>query len=451
MTTMRSKPSSLLRKLVLLAIASMVVVTLAACGGGSPNGGSSPTAPSQQARAAAARAAFEERIGFLEARAASDPLDTFGLNAIAEAYIQRARETGDVAHLSRAESALERSLQVRTTGNYDALALLANVRVTQHDFSGALELANAAVADRPGAAYAHGVLGDAYMGLGRYDDAAQAYAKMHEIEPGLSSTGRLALLAQVRGAYDEASALWAQALVLTEDGVPEHGAWTYAQIANLRFVLGDLEGAREEYEASLAALPGYVHALAGLARVSGAAGDIDAAIDYYERAIAVVPLPEYVIALGDAYAVAGDGKSAEAQYELVGAIEQLYRANAVNLDLQIALFNADHGRDLAATVERARNAYERQPSIAAADVLAWVQYKAGDIEGARESIEQALRTGTREPLTLFHAGLIYRAAGDADKAITYLSMLRDQNPRFSLRYAEEARAALERLQLEVAR
>src|SRR5205814_3229879 len=173
---------------------------------------------------------------------------------------------------------------------------------------------------------------------------------------------------------------------------------------------GLVEDARDHYEQSLAIFPGYVHALAGIARVAAADRDFGRAIDYYTRAINRVPLPEYVIALGDVYSAAGDARNAQAQYDLVGAIEQLYTANGVNLDLQIALFNADHDRNVAATVERAELAYAQQPSIQAADVLAWVQYNAGNTDAARTAIEAALRIGTHDPLIAFHAASIYRAS-----------------------------------------
>ena len=41
-------------------------------------------------------------------------------------------------------------------------------------------------------------------------------------------------------------------------------------------------------------------AMVGLGRLSVAAGDLAAAIGWFERASAILPLPEYVIALGEA-------------------------------------------------------------------------------------------------------------------------------------------------------
>lgn len=120
----------------------------------------------------------------------------------------------------------------------------------------------------------------------------------------------------------------------------------------------------------------------------------------------------------------------------------LRRRTASTSTCKIALSNAGHERDLPATVERARAAFVEHPSIAAADVLAWVEFKAGNIAEAQTAIEQALRTGTVEPLILFHAGMIYRAAGDAVRAKELLQRVEDQNPRFSLLYAATLSEAL---------
>jgi tetratricopeptide (TPR) repeat protein len=88
--------------------------------------------------------------------------------------------------------------------------------------------------------------------------------------------------------------------------------------------------------------------------------------------------------------------------------------------------------------------------VAAWDVLAWTLYRSGDLDGAAAASEQALRLGTRNAAMLFHAGVIAAARGDADEAITHLQDALDLNPHFSVRYAPEARATLDRLLAEEA-
>jgi tetratricopeptide (TPR) repeat protein len=441
-----------MRRLVALAAAGTLLLSITGCGGGRES--SSPTAQPAATSESAASLASERsaaRIEFLERRADGDPLDVFSLNELAIEHMQRARATGDVSSLSRASSALERSLQRQPDGNYEALALSASLAVAQHAFARGLDLAQQAVDLRPDAAYAYGAFGDALMGLGRYDEAAAAYADMHRIEPSLGSYSRLALLAQAYGRTGQALDCWREALAIADSSdIPEHEAWARAQIANLAFNAGNLVEAHAQYQASLAALPDYVHALAGLGRVAAARGDFDGAIAHYTEALAGVPLPEYAAALGDVYEAAGDAQRAADQYALVEAVAALHEANGVDLDLQIALFNADHHRDLGATVERARALYEAQPSIAAADALAWALYQRGDIAAARVAIAGALRTGTREPSILFHAGMIERASGDSAAALAHLDDTLRANPQFSVRHAPVARAAFDQLRLEAA-
>ena len=431
------------RMLIGLATGALLLIT-AACGGGTPAAEPSASPAAWGAPLDEARQAQKARIDLQLERWAGGPLDVFSLNGLAMEYMQRARETGDVSDLARAEESLTTSLEIRPTGNYDGVVLLASVNATMHDFAQALDLAQTAIALKPNEAYGYGVLGDAYMGLGRYDEADVAYEKMINLEPDLPAFGRRALLFQLRGMTDEAERSWQSAISRAEgDGVPEHAAWANAQLANLYFMLGRIDDAGERYQVSLDTFPGYVHAIGGLGRVSAARGDLAGAAEYYERAIAKIPVPEYVIALGDVYAAQGDGAKADDQYALVAAIEQLYTANGVNLDLQIGLFNADHDREIAATVERAKAAFAEQPSLQAADVLAWAQYKAGDFDAAATAIEHALATGTRETAVLYHAGMIFRARGDLGRAQEYLRAVQDQNPAFSVHEAPIARAAFE--------
>jgi tetratricopeptide (TPR) repeat protein len=206
-------------------------------------------------------------------------------------------------------------------------------------------------------------------------------------------------------------------------------------------------GAATEYTAALAALPGYAPGLAGQARVAAAAGDLDRAAELYAEAVQAIPLPEFVVAYGDVLNAAGRQDEAAAQYALVGAIQQLYTANGVDTDLELALYTADHGHTekLPRAVQQAQAAVAARPSIVAWDVLAWTLYRSGDLDGAAAASNEALRLGTRSALMQFHAGMIAAARGETAQAVALLESALELNPHFSIRYAPEARAALERL------
>ena len=78
-------------------------------------------------------------------------------------------------------------------------------------------------------------------------------------------------------------------------------AWAQWQLGTDHFTLGELEKAESYYRQSLQSYPNYYRAQAGMAQVRGGRSDINEAIDLYQKAISILPMPDYVSALGDLY------------------------------------------------------------------------------------------------------------------------------------------------------
>ena len=364
---------------------------------------------------------------------------------LGQAYLQKARETGDPGYYPKAEALFQQAL-ASDGDDVDAIVGLGTLALARHQFAVALDWGEQARALAPYHAAAYGVIGDAQVELGRYDEAIETVQAMVDLRPDLSSYSRVSYLRELMG--DREGALVAMEQAATAgSGYVENVAWVRVQLGNLRFDGGDLAGAASEYAAALAALPGYAPGLAGQARVAAAGGDLDRAAELYAKAVRTIPLPEYVVAYGDVLTAAGRQDEAAAQYALVAAIQQLYAANGVDTDLELALYTADHGRpeDVPGAVQQARAQVDVRPSIVAWDVLAWTLYRSGDLDGAAEASKEALRLGTRNALMQFHAGMIAAARGETAQAITFLETALELNPHFSVRYAPEARATLERL------
>lgn len=402
----------------------------------SPPASSEPVAPDP-------RSLSERQIAGLQARLTRHPEDPRALAQLGQVYLQQVRESGDPAYYPRAEAALRRA-RVLDGGNVDALVGLGLLALSRHQFGEALAWGEQARALAPHTAFVYGVIGDAQIELGRYPEAVASFQRMVDLRPDLNSYARVSYARELHGQLPGAIDAMSRAV---QAGVPgqEGTAWTRVQLGHLHFNTGALEAAGAEYERALREAPDYLHALAALGRVEAARGNYAAAIDLYRRATASIPLPEYVIALGDLYTVAGDRDAAEEQYTLVRVQSRLLAANGVNSDLELALFAADRpqpGMDPWQVVEGARAAQAARPTIYAHDALAWALYRVGDYDAAWDQIVAALKLGTQDATLYFHAGSIARARGDAATARRYFEGALRINPYFSLLHAPAARAAL---------
>ena len=133
------------------------------------------------------------------------------------------------------------------------------------------------------------------------------------------------------------------------------------------------------------------------------------------------------------------------QYAVVEATRAIARANGVNVDLEIALFDADHG-DPEGALAAAEAEWARRDSVHVADAYAWALYASGRYDEAARISKRALELGTRNAVFLFHAGMIERARGHDGAARRLLRRAVTTNPNFSILYATTAERALAELE-----
>jgi tetratricopeptide (TPR) repeat protein len=363
---------------------------------------------------------------------------------LANAYLQKVRENGDPSLYTKAENVVEEAERLNDDSP-ELFATQGTIDLARHDFAAALKSGKQALALDPENARYYGIVGDAQIELGMYDEAIESYQEMVDRRPDFASFARVGHARELYG--DPEGAIEAMEFAIESgSGVPENMAWAYVQLGNLWFGLGDLEEAAKAYDQSIRRRAAYAPALAGQARIAAARGDLDQAAKLYQQAFNRMPQPEYAIALGDVYSEMGDEQRAEENYELVRAMDALYKANGVNTDLEMALFFADHGLEPQRSLEKARSAYESRPSIHAAEALAWTLYKTGNHREAQRYASEALKLGTRDPLMLFQAGMIAKSLGQDERAKEYLQRAVDLNRHFSLLYSDTAAAALDELE-----
>jgi tetratricopeptide (TPR) repeat protein len=425
------------KRLLIAGTAAAVAAAVLALGGFLRGGGAPAAAPRSAAEGLASGFGAGDTAGLvrtLQGELRRYPRNVKDWDSLGLAYQQRGRETGDPSWYTKSDGALHRALALRPN---DLLAVggLGSLALSRHRFAAALRLGRQARSISPTTARTYGVIGDALVELGRYRQAFAAFDRMAALKPSLAAYARVSYARELEGHL--AGAHSAMRLALDASiGQPEARAWTLWQLGRMRWAVGDLRGSRAEYESSLRTFPGYVYALDALAQVEWAEGRRANAIALERRAADTIPLPQFVAALGDMEAAAGEPKAARDEYALIGVIQRLLRANGVKTDLETALFEADHGRPQLAL---ARLAQRERSSIDGDDVLAWTLARSGRCAEALPWSERALRLGTQDALKLFHRGFIAACLGDRRGERLYVGRALALNPHFSIRWAPVAR------------
>lgn len=373
----------------------------------------------------------------------SNPGDAKTLSSLGLAYLQKARETNDPTFYTQAEDALKKALAA-SADNYDALSGLGSLELSRHNFEKAKEWGHKAQSALPAKAYAYGVVGDAEIELGNYEEAVASFQQMVNLRPDLGSYSRVSYARELYGDTEGAIMAMQQAI---EAGSPaaENTAWCRVQLGNLYFNSNRIGEAEKAYNEALTIYPNYLHALAGLGQVRWAQGNNAEATRLYKQAVANVPLPQYLMALGDLYSESGDTTAAKEQYDLVSYIFKVFEANGVDVGAEKAAFLAEYDTDVPKAVELIKEAASRRHDIHTQDTLAWSLYKAGRYDEALSAEKEALRLGSQNPMFFYHMGMIQQKMGDTRSAAASLEKALEINPHFSIRHAAEARTTLDKL------
>jgi tetratricopeptide (TPR) repeat protein len=379
----------------------------------------------------------------VQARVRAHPTDLAALDALAGALLARADLAGGLQNLSRADGVVQRAL-AQDPNDYAAVCYQSLVRLAQHRYADAASLASGAIRSAPDAAPGYGVLTVSELALGDDTQAATAQARFSALQPGAVASATAAEVRWTRGEQQGTFQYLRMAInAISPDRSPS--ANLQVTLGDRYLAAGDLLAAESQYQAVLSSDPHSAAALAGLAALRAAQANPAAAIDLYRRAVDQAPLPSYQEALADLYAQTGQRALAASNLADARAALAAQATAGVDVALDRALLDANHGRSSATDVATARAALAVRHDAATEDAAAWVFYGAGLFTEALNAEDRALTHGARVALHTFHEGMILDRIGHAQEALSFLHEAVMISPAFGPRQVDTAFSEMRRL------
>lgn len=383
-----------------------------------------------------------DNVSFWSERVAAVPTSSGFRTQLAAAQLALAGDIGDLAGYEVAEQTAARAVAATPT-DASALLVLAAARAAQHDFSGALLLAERVLSAEPGAVGALLAAGDARMELGDYVAARGNYDEASRLvggEPAVLS--RFARLESIVGSPDRSIELARDALIGAGDIDLRRAdaAFYWFQLATFEYRRGEYGDANQSVRNALTIDPANSGSRELLARILVAQGAYGEATAVYEDMVAGGGGADLHGELAKLYALAGRDADAAAQVELGLAVAASQADRFPAERRHLIGFLVDH--DPVEALRLAELDLAQRQDVYAHAWYAWSLHRSGRFAEAAEAIVPALTFGTQDAWLLYQAGAIYASVGDTERAKHLLSSALAVSPEFDLVHAEAARALL---------
>ena len=367
----------------------------------------------------------------------SNRSDLKSLNSLTAVYLQEARVSGNYGYYDRAALNCVNAVLKEDAKNFEALTYKATIYLSQHHFAEGLALAQQIQKLYPYSAFVYGILVDANVELGNYQDAVENAEKMISIRPDIRSYSRISYLREIHGDIPGAIDAMKMAVDAGAAGT-ESTEWARVQLGKLYEQLGKIKDAEMHYTIALDNRPNYPYALGGLARVAAAAKNYEKAIELYRQADSLSNDYSFREASVEIYRLHADKKhSFLLAKEIIDEMEKAAEAMAkgdssghyADREMAYAYLAVD---DYDRAIEHALLEYNRRPdNIDANETVAWVYYCKDEYAKAKSHIQIALKTHCNNPVLLCRAGLIYVKTDETVIAKNYLQQALKNNANIS--------------------
>ena len=355
---------------------------------------------------------IEQSISSAHEEIAKEPARPEGYSDLAAALVRKFRETGNLAFLDQAESAILKSLKL-DAANFNGRRARVALRLAQRRYQDALEEAEALRKLRPDDNPVYAYISEAQIALGNYPEAEKAVQRMLDLRsvngPGFEAG---AIVREMIGYPDGALDWWRSALQLVSERDKEERAYIYSQMARVYRETGKYQSGAECAQQSLTLDPDYPAALFELARIRIEQKKSTEAINLLKTRLSQGQDAASMYWLAIAQEQAGNATEAAARFADFERQARGAAGSAFNADDLLIRYLTDHGK-VSESVTLAEKALQRHHDLFTREAYAMALAKAGRPAEALAQIRQAIEPGLLDVNLYFHAGMIAKEQNDS--------------------------------------
>ncbi|AEA45646.1 hypothetical protein [Fluviicola taffensis] len=366
---------------------------------------------------------IKEKFNKLSFEAENEKTKAESLIKLSEIYIYEARVTGEHPYYYNAalltlNETLKDTLKITPDQHFTALFYKSTVQLSQHKFNAALVTGEKALALNNTNSGIYGVLVDANVEIGNYDDAVKNCDKMISIRPDLRSYSRISYLREIYGDLKGSIKSMEQAI---EAGAPysEYKCWTIVTMGKMLENHNQLDSARAYFEFATRERANYPFGIAGMASIEGKLGNYAKADSLYKVALNAVPEISFIMDQAKLYKK--QGKKAEVK-RLIPRIESMFKEDIEsghNVNMEYAFFLLDFKKDSKRALDLGLKEYKMRPNnIDVNRLLAFAYYANGDTKNAAKHSKIAMKTNKQDGDLYCITGLINNDKKQIKKSFT---------------------------------
>jgi len=391
---------------------------------------------SAQPQSAAVQTSLVNDLAYknLAKRVAADPADYVSETALIKFELLKVRESGNLKQVPHFRERLDAIL--KDVPHYSpASSTLSSVLLTLHEFSTAKEIAIRELERAPQDPSLRTILFDAEFEIGDLTSAGNELLKLKKLSSNEPST----LVREARILTSKGDLLGAQKLLTRAATAASQDSrlskidtsWYYLTLGQYYFTRGQFPEAEKQYLKAEAAFPGWWAVDAHFGELLAAKRSFDEAVERFKKAASESERPESWQAIGEVLTLAGKANEASSWFKKAELGYQGAEAGGLLLFLHHqAHFYSDPQPNASKALALSERDAALRTTQSTLDQLAWANYRAGNFEMALEISKRALALQAPTAHVLYHASMIFGAAGKLKESKDFLALAGKYNPKF---------------------